>query len=65
MIKEINVLKNKLIKRAEKTGLYENFGKQEVMQLKDKYFRDKYSNNGVWQEIEEFENWCMNYNLRG
>lgn len=53
----------KLELKAKKHGLYENFGNSEVMALKDKYFSEMYANNNIWNEIENFEKWCMNYSL--
>lgn len=61
--KEINDIMKKLELKAKKHGLYENFGNSEVMALKDKYFSEMYANNNIWNEIENFEKWCMNYSL--
>jgi len=57
----INKYKKQLIRKSKKTGIYENFGQTEVNILEDKYDEDKYSNNGVWNKIRDFDNWCMNY----
>ncbi|MBO7697335.1 MAG: hypothetical protein J6T10_32300 [Methanobrevibacter sp.] len=61
--KEINDIMKKLELKAKKYGLYENFGNSEVLSLKDKYFSEMYANNNIWNEIENFEKWCMNYSL--
>lgn len=56
----IKSLKLLLIKKAKTKGIYENFGQKEVLKLKDVF--------GYTQEIESFENWCMNFdnsNLKG
>lgn len=47
---EIKSLQNKLIWKARKKGLYENFGDKEVRDLKDKY--------GANDKIDEFAKWC-------
>lgn len=66
--RDINKLKNRLKKRAQKDGLYENFGEVEFRKLKDKhgYFNLVY---GTREErraaaaIEGFGRWCMNFDL--
>jgi hypothetical protein len=50
---DIRKAKNKLIKKAQKSGIYENFGQDEVHDLKDKY--------GYTAAVEAFDDWCMNY----
>ena len=54
--------KRQLIKKANKKGLYENFGQKEVRQLTDLIGSNLYSGP---QEIRNilfnFDNWCMNY----
>ena len=55
--KEINDIMKKLELKAKKYGLYENFGNSEVLSLKDKYFSEMYTNNNIWNEIENFEKW--------
>lgn len=52
-IKEIEKTKIKLINKAKKIGLYENFGQTEVRALEDKF--------GYTLAIKNFDNWCMNY----
>lgn len=53
--KEINRIKTSLVKKAKSKGLYENFGQTEVRQLQDKY--------GYTNEIQQFDVWCMNFDL--
>jgi hypothetical protein len=55
MITEINKAKKKLINKAKKSGLYENFGQKEVRQLSDKF--------GYTSEVQQFDNWAMNFDL--
>lgn len=57
--KEINKLKNNLIKKSKKSGLYENFGQKEIRFLQDKYFHPSIE---ISNQINEFNNWCMTYN---
>ena len=51
---DIQKAKEKLIKKASKTGIYENFGQKEVRELYDKYY--------ISNEIRDFDEWCMTYN---
>ena len=54
-VADINKFKKQLIAKAKRKGLYENFGQAEVRKLEDKY---GYSNNVI-----EFDNWAMNFDL--
>ena len=59
--KDISKVKQKLCKKACKSGLYENFGQSEVMRLQDKYYSE-YSSNGIVKRlIDEFNRWCMDF----
>lgn len=42
-----------LIKKAQKKGIYENFGQREVNKLKDVF--------GENSQIEKFEDWATNF----
>jgi hypothetical protein len=53
--KDIQKEKTKLIAKAKKTGIYENFGQKEVRKLEDRY--------GRTDEIADFDNWAMNFDL--
>ena len=53
--------KQRLICKAKKSGLWENFGQEEVNVLRNEYFDHQYLNDGVWDKILEFSNWCYNY----
>ena len=62
--KSIKSLKNYLRKEANQKGIWEGFGQEEVSKLKDRYFGYAYGTEEqrkVWQEIEDFDEWCMNY----
>lgn len=62
--KALTIEQNKLIKIAQKKGLYENFGEKEVRKLQNKFINDSdYSQdmNKKRRLIQLFENWCMNY----
>ena len=60
MTSDINRYKRQLIDRYNKSGIYENFGQKEVMELRDKYGRD-YTFRRTTQPIDNFDNWCMNF----
>lgn len=64
-VTEINRIKKRLINKAKKRGLYENFGQKEFRQLMDKYGRDFYSDSGLRSALMGFNDWAMNYDLRG
>ena len=54
---EINRIKNRLINKARKKGIYENFGQKEFRQLMDKYGHD----SDLRRALTAFDNWAMNY----
>jgi hypothetical protein len=57
----ISHYKERLIRKAKKVGIWENFGQEEVRVLEDKYREHQYKKDGVWRQIRKFDNWCMNY----
>ena len=62
--KEIEKVKNKLIKKAKSKGLYENFGQNEVRKLEDKHLNSSdYTDemNKKRNLIQSFGEWCMNF----
>lgn len=58
---DIKQLKTLLIKRASKKGVYENFGQKELNFLEEEYSDHQYKNDGIWEAVRSFDNWCMNY----
>jgi len=54
-VRDINKFKKQLTAKAKRKGIYENFGQSEVRKLENKY---GYTNN-----VREFENWAMNFDL--
>lgn len=63
----IDRAKKMLIKKAEEKGVYENFGRREVMEIKDKFVNlCDYSRemNTVRNKIDCFDNWCGSYTGR-
>ena len=62
-VTEINRIKKRLINKAKKRGLYENFGQKELRQLMDKYGRDFYSDSELRSALVGFQNWVMNYDM--
>jgi hypothetical protein len=62
----INNKKRILIDRAQKNGLYENFGQNEVRQLRDKFINcSDYScyMNSKRDMIQRFSDWCATFDL--
>jgi hypothetical protein len=62
----INFQKNKLINKAKKSGLYENFGQDEVRAIEDKFidissYTDEMNKNR--DLLSGFNNWAMNFDL--
>ena len=58
----VNRFKKQLIRKAQKKGVYENFGQKEVRKLTDIIGSNLYT---APQEIRSilfnFDDWCMNY----
>ena len=68
---EINKIKKRLIKEVKEKGIYENFGQNEIRDLKDKFnYNDLCINDLCLNKeqikirilIDNFDNWCLNYN---
>ena len=57
----IKSYKERLIRKADKNGIWENFGQEEVGVLEDTYSDHQYKNDGVWEQIRAFDNWCQTY----
>lgn len=69
IIKDVKRMKEKLIAKAKKTGLYENFGQKEYTKLKDKWSRylgvfSDITDRRINEELNDFDNWCMNFDLK-
>ena len=61
---KIKNLKEKLIKKAIKSGIYENFGQEEISTLSYMFSEFQYGSaeeRYAWKLIENFNNWCMNF----
>lgn len=58
--KEIEKAKSKLRSIANKKGLCENFGQSEVKKLEEKY-----NSPQEMVLINQFDEWCMNYEIYG
>jgi len=54
--------KRRLVAKARRKGIWENFGQREVRELRDKYF-DSYMGGDYAnvKALDAFDNWCMNY----
>ena len=60
---KIKHYKERLIRKAKRVGMWENFGQNEVRVLEDTYRDNQYSNDGIWDKIRDFSSWCMNFDL--
>lgn len=64
---DINRYKKSLEKKAAKSGVYENFGADEIRKLRDKYsvYQDDVTDYRTAQHnlnsLNSFEDWCANY----
>jgi len=64
LVKEIKKIKKKLINKARKNGLWENFGQEELNKLKDKYeigYTGEARKN--LDTISKFEEWLINVSI--
>jgi len=63
--RDIKKAKDKLIAKAKKSGVYENFGQKELRDIVDKYGEYVYSYEfkeaGGLSALQEFENWVEEY----
>ena len=62
--RDIEKQKAKLIAKASKKGIYENFGQKEVRDLEEKHidisdYMDEM--NEKRKEVLDFDDWCMDY----
>ena len=60
----INRARTMLIDKAKENGIYENFGQEEVRNIRDKFIDlSDYSNkmNDNRNKLDAFDKWCMNY----
>ena len=63
--KTIKQTKTKLIKKAQKKGVYENFGQKEWRQINDLIGSDFYTAPQHIRNIFlDFQTWCENYTGR-
>jgi hypothetical protein len=61
--KKINQIKKRLITKAQKNGLWENFGQNECQKLEDEYFEHMIHSTTIREMILDFNEWCSTYNL--
>lgn len=62
----ISRAKKRLIAKAKKDGIYENFGQEEIKAIKEKFidccnYTEEMSNNR--NKILGFECWCIGYSI--
>jgi hypothetical protein len=64
----INRAGKMLVEKVKKNGLCENFGQQQVREIKDKFIDiadySKEMNNNR-DKLDNFDNWCMKYSPIG
>jgi hypothetical protein len=66
LLKAIEREKKTLIERANKNGLWENFGQKELHKLDDKFNYPKYyihTERDMAIALMNFEQWAINYTL--
>ena len=66
LTREINGTKRRLIQKAKKKGIYENFGQTEIRKLRDKYqytilIYGSEKERAYAAQIDALEDWVMNY----
>ena len=59
--KDISRAKSRLIHKAIKKGMWENFGQKEVRKLEDKWEHQRYTEQ--FKIIDEFNIWGMDFDL--
>ena len=62
--KDIKSARVKLIVKAEKRGVYENFGNHEIRQLEEKYNYPDFNHpekEKIFNLFQSFAEWCMTY----
>ena len=65
LAKELKSAKVKLIVKAERGGIYENFGQRELRKIEDEFINiSSYTDemNEMRNMIDEFDNWSARYN---
>lgn len=63
----IKHLKVKLIAKAKRNGIYENFGQEEVRSLEENFIDGSVHTvemNRKRKLIRYFDEWCMNYTIK-
>ncbi len=63
MTRKIQRIKQKLIKKARRKGIWENFGKKEVRKLLDELSDIYGKDRQAFNEVMSFSEWCMNFDL--
>ena len=59
--KDVDKARKRLINKAIKKGMWENFGQKEVRKLEDKWEHQRYTDQ--FKIIDEFNTWCMDFDL--
>ncbi len=66
LTKDIARTKKRLSSKADRLGLWENFGQDEVRRLENEYNSNSLcygtpEERKMYNEIREFDKWCMNF----
>lgn len=62
----ISRAKKILIKKAKENGIYENFGQNEIREIRDKFIKYGDYSKENWDKINklsDFSRWCMDYSI--
>lgn len=59
----IDKTKKALIAKAQKRGIYENFGQAELRTMEDKLMDQAYNDPKIATMIQEFADWVENFDL--
>tara|TARA_Y100000310_G_scaffold322020_1_gene380500 strand:+ start:1651 stop:2784 length:1134 start_codon:yes stop_codon:yes gene_type:complete len=59
--RDIQRMKQQLIRQVKRNGMYENFGERERFKLENKYTEHRHMRDGVWDAIQAFANWAEWY----
>jgi len=61
MKKDIDTAKKKLIAKARRKGMYENFGGAELRTIRDKYSQNIYYDSRIMSQLRDVQDWIDSY----
>ena len=59
--KDVQKAKKRLIAKAKKKGIWEDFGQKEVRELRDKWSHQAFTKQ--YDILHRFCDWCINFDL--